>query len=150
MAARKTHWSAVLCIYAHADHFGVVKGFLDAGLMPRVISGTSAGGVVAAMVCTRTEAELKRMLTPELARRITAFEEPFNIWVKRFRTTGARFDAIQWAKKVGTDPHLHHRIRQPSSRLTTTQALLLHARLHDLPRGVQPHRADLEHLSGPR
>ena len=81
----------------------MVKAFLDAGLMPRVISGTSAGGVVAAMVCTRTDAELKRMLTPELARRITAFEEPFNIWFKRFWTTGARFDAIQWAKKVGTD-----------------------------------------------
>ena len=81
----------------------MVKAFLDAGLMPRVISGTSAGGVVAAMVCTRTDAELKRMLTPELARRITAFEEPFNIWFKRFWTTGARFDAIQWAKKVGTN-----------------------------------------------
>ena len=109
-------------MYARVDHFGVVKAFLDAGFMPRVISGTSAGGVVAAMVCTRTDAELKRMLTPELARRITAFEEPFNIWLKRFWTTGARFDAIQWAKKVGTD----HRHRLLSLRLTATQALLLH------------------------
>lgn len=98
------------------------------------------------MVCTRTDAELKRMLTPELARRITAFEEPFNIWLKRFWTTGARFDAIQWAKKVGTD----HRHRVLSLQLTATQALLLHARFHDLPRGVQPHRADPKHLSGPR
>lgn len=90
----------------YADHFGVVKAFMDAGFMPRVISGTSAGGVVAAMVCTRTDAELKRMLTPELARRITAFEEPFQIWMKRFWTTGARFDAVQWAKKVCSDQQL--------------------------------------------
>ncbi|EPT03811.1 hypothetical protein FOMPIDRAFT_138969 [Fomitopsis schrenkii] len=96
--------TSALCLSGGASfgyyHFGVVKAFMDAGLMPRVISGTSAGGVVAAMVCTRTDAELKRMLTPELARRITAFEEPFNIWFKRFWTTGARFDAVQWAKKL--------------------------------------------------
>ena len=83
------------------DHFGVVKAFLDEGLLPRVVSGTSAGGLVAAMICTRTDAELKELLVPELADRITACEEPFNVWFKRFWTTGARFDSEKWARKVG-------------------------------------------------
>ena len=82
------------------DHFGVVKAFVDADLLPRVISGTSAGGLVAAFVCTRTDEELKTLLVPELANRITACEEPFKIWFKRFWETGARFDAVSWASKV--------------------------------------------------
>ena len=76
------------------DHFGVVKAFLDAGLLPRVITGTSAGGLIAALVCTRTDEELKILLVPELAKRITACEEPFNVWFKRFWQTGARFDSV--------------------------------------------------------
>jgi predicted acylesterase/phospholipase RssA len=84
---------------AYVDHFGVVKAFLDADLLPRVISGTSAGGLVAALVCTRTDAELKQLLVPELANRITACEEHFNIWFKRFWKTGARFDSVEWARK---------------------------------------------------
>lgn len=82
------------------DHFGVVKAFLDADLLPRVISGTSAGGLVAALVCTRKDDELKGLLVPELANRITACEEPFKIWFNRFRQTGARFDSVAWARKV--------------------------------------------------
>lgn len=84
------------------DHFGVVKAFLEAGLLPRVITGTSAGGLVAALTCTRTDAELKQLLTPELACRITACEDPFSVWFKRAWATGARFDSVAWAKKV---PH---------------------------------------------
>lgn len=96
--------TSALCLSGGASfgyyHFGVVKAFLHAGLLPRVISGTSAGGVVAAMACTRTDAELKRLLVPELATRITAFEEPYGVWIKRFWTTGARFDSVHWARKL--------------------------------------------------
>jgi len=77
-----------------------VKAFLDAGLLPRVITGTSAGGLVAALVCTRTDDELKGLLVPELAYKITACEEPFKVWLRRVWTTGARFDSVAWAKKV--------------------------------------------------
>jgi predicted acylesterase/phospholipase RssA len=77
----------------------VVKAFLDAGLLPRVIAGTSAGGLVAALVCTRTDAELKTLLVPELAQKLTACEDTFTVWIKRFWTTGARFDSVTWARK---------------------------------------------------
>ena len=77
-----------------------MKAFLDAGLLPRVIAGTSAGGLVAALVCTRTNEELKTLLVPELAHKLTACEEPFEVWLKRFWKTGARFDSVTWARKV--------------------------------------------------
>ncbi|KAK7695837.1 hypothetical protein QCA50_000475 [Cerrena zonata] len=95
--------STALCLSGGATfgyyHFGVVKAFLDQDLLPRVISGTSAGGLVAALVCTRTDGELKRLLVPELANRITACEEPFRVWFWRFWRTGARFDSVSWARK---------------------------------------------------
>lgn len=92
-----------LCLSGGASfgyyHVGVVKAFLDAGLLPRVITGTSAGGLVAALVCTRTDDELKLLLVPDLANKITACEEPYTIWIKRAWKTGARFDSILWARK---------------------------------------------------
>ena len=81
--------------------FGVIKAFLDADLLPRVITGTSAGALAAALLCTRTDEELKGLLVPRLADKITACSEPFRVWFQRFRKTGARFDSVEWAKKVG-------------------------------------------------
>jgi len=82
------------------DHFGVVKALLDSNLLPRVIAGTSCGSLIAAFVCTRTDEELKTLLNPSLAKRITACEEPFRIWFRRFLQTGARFDTVDWARKA--------------------------------------------------
>ncbi|KAF8913930.1 acyl transferase/acyl hydrolase/lysophospholipase [Gymnopilus junonius] len=94
---------SALCLSGGASfgyyHCGVVKAFLDAGLLPRVITGTSAGGLIAALTCTRTDEELKVLLVPELANRLTACEEPFSVWFKRFWQTGARFDSVTWARK---------------------------------------------------
>lgn len=81
-------------------HIGLVKALLDAKLLPKIVSGTSAGGLVAALTCTRTDEELCRLLVPEIADRITACEEPLRIWAKRVWKTGARFDPVQWAEKA--------------------------------------------------
>lgn len=116
----------------YTDHFGVVRAFLDAGQLPRVISGTSAGGVVAALVCTRTDEELKQLLVPELANRISACEEPFNVWFKRFWATGARFDSVAWARKV------NHSTSDSRQRFSCANIVfiycpghILHARVYD-------------------
>ncbi|PPQ98554.1 hypothetical protein CVT24_004045 [Panaeolus cyanescens] len=94
---------SALCLSGGASfgyyHCGVVRAFLDAGLLPRVITGTSAGGLIAALTCTHTDDELRVLLVPELANRITACEEPFSTWIQRVIKTGARFDAVNWAKK---------------------------------------------------
>ena len=42
-------------------HLGVAKALAEQGLLPAVISGASAGGLIAAAVCTRTDDELREM-----------------------------------------------------------------------------------------
>ena len=59
-----------------------------------MITGTSAGGLIAAFMCCYTDEELKVLLRPELADRITACEESVSVWMKRFLKTGARFDSV--------------------------------------------------------
>lgn len=81
-------------------HFGVVKAFLDANLLPRIITGTSAGALIAALTCTHTDDELREVLVPELANKINACGEPFSTWATRFWNTGARFDAVDWARQA--------------------------------------------------
>lgn len=80
-------------------HFGVMKALLDAALMPEVITGTSGGALVAALAGTRTDEELKKLLVPALAHRITACHDSFWVWFRRWRQTGARFDSVDWAKR---------------------------------------------------
>lgn len=45
-------------------HLGVIKALHERQLLPRVISGSSAGAIIAAAVGTRTDAELTRMFAP--------------------------------------------------------------------------------------
>ena len=44
-------------------HLGVVKALLDASLLPRVLSGSSAGAIVVALVGTRSRSELKELFS---------------------------------------------------------------------------------------
>ena len=80
-------------------HFGVAKALLDADLLPQVITGTSGGALVAALLATRTNDELQKLLVPALAHRITACEDSTWTWLKRWWRTGARFDSVAWARK---------------------------------------------------
>ncbi|KAK0468400.1 patatin-domain-containing protein [Desarmillaria tabescens] len=80
-------------------HYGVVRAFLDADLLPRVITGTSAGGLIAALTACHTDEELKVLLVPKLADKLTACDEPFSVWSRRLWETGARFDSVIWARK---------------------------------------------------
>ncbi|TPX07393.1 uncharacterized protein E0L32_002137 [Thyridium curvatum] len=43
-------------------HIGVLKALFDARLLPRIISGTSAGSIVAAVACVKTDEELPMVL----------------------------------------------------------------------------------------
>lgn len=86
-------------------HFGVAKALLDADLLPEVITGTSGGALVAALLCTRTDEELKKLLVPALAHRITACHDDMWTWMKRWYKTGARFDSVDWAKRCAWMTH---------------------------------------------
>jgi len=80
-------------------HFGIAKALLDADLLPNIITGTSGGALVAALLATRTDDELKHLLVPALASRINACHEPLRVWLPRWWRTGARFDSVDWAKR---------------------------------------------------
>ncbi|KXT10436.1 hypothetical protein AC579_7878 [Pseudocercospora musae] len=94
---------SALCLSGGATfayyHFGIAKALLDADLLPAIITGTSGGALVAALLATRTEAELKELLVPALASRITACHDDFRTWFWRWWRTGARFDSVDWAKR---------------------------------------------------
>lgn len=91
-----------LCLSGGASfayyHFGVARALIDADLLPEVITGTSGGALVAALLCTRTDNELKSLLVPSLAHRISACSEGFTTWFPRWYRTGARFDSLKWAR----------------------------------------------------
>lgn len=92
-----------LCLSGGASfawyHFGVVKALLDESLLPDVITGTSGGALVAALVATRTNEELTKLLVPALAHHMDACEESLLIWGPRWWRSGARFDSLAWARK---------------------------------------------------
>ncbi|KAG9028431.1 hypothetical protein FRB95_006509 [Tulasnella sp. JGI-2019a] len=96
--------ASALCLSGGAGfgyyHLGVIRALLDARMLPRVITGTSAGGLIAAIVCTHTDDELKELIVPRLSERITASSDPMSVWLVRFWKTGARFDTVEWARKA--------------------------------------------------
>jgi len=94
---------SALCLSGGATfayyHFGIVKALLEAGELPEIITGTSGGALVAALVATRTDDELRDLLVPALAYRIRACHDGFTTWIQRWWRTGARFDSIDWARQ---------------------------------------------------
>lgn len=45
-------------------HLGVIKELLSEGVLPRVITGSSAGSIVAGMLATHTDDELQKLIEP--------------------------------------------------------------------------------------
>ena len=82
-------------------HFGAVKALLETDLLPHIISGTSAGSVIGAMLCTRTEEELMRDLKPEvLAPRMSIFASSWGQRWARWYKYGTMFDQADWYRRV--------------------------------------------------
>lgn len=82
-------------------HFGAVKALLETDLLPHIISGTSAGSVIGAMLCTRTDEELLRDLHPEvLAPKMSIFESSWGARFTRLYNHGTMFDQDDWYGRV--------------------------------------------------
>lgn len=80
-------------------HIGVMKALHEQELLPRIISGSSSGALMAAMACTRPEAEFRRLLRLEGVN-VGFLEEPLAVgqsWlppkVARFLSQGVLFDS---------------------------------------------------------
>jgi TAG lipase/steryl ester hydrolase/phospholipase A2/LPA acyltransferase len=79
------------------NHIGVVKSLWDAGLLPRIISGASAGSIVCAVLCTKTDAEMPEVLHEFCYGDLDVFEkagEPESVLQKvvRLCQTGTLYD----------------------------------------------------------
>ncbi|KAK0658989.1 Lipase 4 [Lasiodiplodia hormozganensis] len=78
------------------NHIGVIKSLWEANLLPRIISGASAGSIVCAVLCTRTDAEMPLILEEFCYGDLDVFEkeEDRGILTKaaRFLKYGAVFD----------------------------------------------------------
>ena len=79
------------------NHTGVLKALWEARLLPRIISGASAGSIVCAVLCTRTEEEMPDLFATFCDGDLAVFEEEGNeenILRKatRFLKFGALFD----------------------------------------------------------
>eukprot|EP00899_Mesostigma_viride_P028365 jgi/Mesvir1/8713/Mv02645-RA.1 len=102
-AASRAYGRTALCLSSGACmayfHFGVARALLDQGLLPTIISGSSGGALVAAIVCTRTDEELREFLTPDLHRYLTACEEGPLAWFRRWLSTGQMFDTHNFMLK---------------------------------------------------
>ncbi|KAJ2662920.1 hypothetical protein IWW48_001628 [Coemansia sp. RSA 1200] len=81
-------------------HLGVARCLLDEARLPRVISGTSAGSVVAAMLATHTDDELRKIIRPEFVKYMTACQGSSSLKLWRWLTKGHYFDAVEWVPRA--------------------------------------------------
>ena len=79
LAARQAFGRSALLFSGGAtfgmSHIGVLKSLWEEKLLPRIISGSSAGSVVCAVFCTRTEEELPALLHTFADGDFTVFNE---------------------------------------------------------------------------
>ncbi|KAI8922596.1 hypothetical protein BC831DRAFT_475066 [Entophlyctis helioformis] len=57
------------------SHIGTVKALFEMKLLPKIITGSSGGAIVASVVCTRTDAELPILMDPRFIN-LDVFERP--------------------------------------------------------------------------
>lgn len=66
VCTRQTYGRTALLLSGGAtfgmNHVGVMQALYEANLLPRIVSGASAGSIVAAVVCTRTDEEIPHLL----------------------------------------------------------------------------------------
>ncbi|KAF1974387.1 patatin-domain-containing protein [Bimuria novae-zelandiae CBS 107.79] len=79
------------------NHIGVVKCLWELRLLPRIISGASAGSIVCAVLCSKTDAEIPAVLAEFCYGDLAVFEKPGDEEgviqkVTRFLKFGSLFD----------------------------------------------------------
>lgn len=81
-------------------HIGVVKALFEEGLLPQVVSGTSAGSLIAALLCSLSNDELPQLFKPPFCGLGTYVDVP--LWRKfvHLLTKGVFMDMNQWEKYV--------------------------------------------------
>jgi len=60
------------------NHVGVLAALMERNMLPRIISGTSAGSIVAGVCCTRTDDELPQLLNDFIHGDLNVFQDSTN------------------------------------------------------------------------
>ncbi|KAF2643353.1 patatin-domain-containing protein [Massarina eburnea CBS 473.64] len=89
------------------NHIGVVKCLWEQRLLPRIISGASAGSIVCAVLCTKSDAEIPAVLQEFCYGDLAVFDkvgQPESLFAKatRFLTQGALFDIAHLTRVMRT------------------------------------------------
>lgn len=101
LSARQAFGRSALLLSGGANfgmsHIGVLKSLWESHLLPRIVSGASAGSIVCAVFCTRTAEEIPDLLRTFRCGDLAVFEEKGNEdgllrKVARFLKFGALFD----------------------------------------------------------
>lgn len=88
-------------------HCGVLRSLFQAKLLPRIISGASAGSIVCAVMCTRTDEEMPEIMSEFAYGDLAVFEEEGSaggilVHLRRLLTEGSWSD-IKHLKRVMRD-----------------------------------------------
>ena len=106
-SCQSTYGRSSLCLSGGASfgyyHLGVIRAMFEQGTLPQVITGTSAGSLIAAYICCRTDQELHQTLNPSIYRVFTACSTPWLDRLKNLYKEGAMFSPDDWTPKVKRD-----------------------------------------------
>eukprot|EP01103_Thecamoeba_quadrilineata_P004279 TRINITY_DN1398_c0_g1_i1.p1 TRINITY_DN1398_c0_g1~~TRINITY_DN1398_c0_g1_i1.p1 ORF type:complete len:546 (+),score=96.06 TRINITY_DN1398_c0_g1_i1:425-2062(+) len=69
-------------------HAGVILTLLDHGLLPNILSGTSGGSIIVALIASRTDEELYDLLKPEMVDKYPPFLPPVHEQIRNFLKKG--------------------------------------------------------------
>ncbi|KAJ3392760.1 hypothetical protein HDU84_003497 [Entophlyctis sp. JEL0112] len=106
---------SALCLSGGASlayyHLGVMKALFEENMLPDVITGTSGGSLLAALVCTRTDEELiadEIFVPSKVYTRFTMMADSWPTRIRRFLRQGYMFDPAQPFKDLEsfTNGHL--------------------------------------------
>ncbi|KAL3921897.1 MAG: hypothetical protein SGILL_002500 [Bacillariaceae sp.] len=103
--ARAIYGRTALCLSGGAMmglyHFGHLQGLMETDCMPNIVSGCSAGSVIGAVVCTRTNDELLHDLDPQvIGPKMKCFDRTWTECIRSLWKTGNLFDEKDWQKMI--------------------------------------------------
>ena len=104
---KNNYGTTALCMSGGAAngyfHLGMVSALLKYDMLPNIITGSSAGSLIASVVASRTNAELDEFLNQdrnEIASLFQPIEGNIFTWLINFLKTGAAVDPKNWPSKL--------------------------------------------------
>jgi hypothetical protein len=103
--ARASYGRTALCLSGGACmglyHFGHLKGLMETDCLPNIVSGCSAGSIIGAVLCTRSDDELQRDLDPQvIGPRMKCFSRSWPDRIVSLWKTGNLFSDKEWQEKI--------------------------------------------------